>query len=85
MSQNSQKKSFSSKCIDFVLPFAIGGFSGMIATSVIQPVDMVKVRIQIKSEELAKTKVAGSKSSISTLDVIKDIYKAGGAKTFYKG
>lgn len=85
MSQNSPKKSFSSKFLDFTLPFAIGGFSGMIATSVIQPVDMVKVRIQIKSEELAKTKVAGIKTSVSTLDIIKDIYGAGGVKTFYKG
>lgn len=85
MSQNSAKKGFPTKFLDSTLPFAIGGFSGMIATSVIQPIDMVKVRIQIKSEDLAKTKVAGTRTSISTLDVIKDIYKAGGVKNFYKG
>ena len=28
-------------------PFINGGLSGMIATSIIQPIDMIKVRIQI--------------------------------------
>ncbi|KAM4062837.1 mitochondrial carrier protein [Hirsutella rhossiliensis] len=32
------------------LPFINGGISGMVATSVIQPVDMVKVRIQLAGE-----------------------------------
>ena len=40
--------------IDTIQPFVIGGLSGCMATSVIQPMDMIKVRIQIKSEELAK-------------------------------
>jgi hypothetical protein len=30
---------------DMIKNFAIGGLSGMTATSVIQPIDMVKVRI----------------------------------------
>ena len=30
--------------------FAIGGFSGIIATSVIQPIDYIKVQIQVRSE-----------------------------------
>ena len=30
--------------------FAIGGLSGMIATTAIQPVDMLKTRIQLASE-----------------------------------
>ncbi len=85
MSENQGKKKFSSKFLDWTLPFALGGFSGMIATSVIQPIDMIKVRIQIKSEELAKQKIAGQKTSISTLAVIKEIYGSGGIKTFYKG
>jgi hypothetical protein len=29
--------------------FGIGGFSGMIATCFVQPIDMVKVRIQVLS------------------------------------
>jgi len=32
------------------LPFVNGGISGMVATSVIQPVDMIKVRIQLAGE-----------------------------------
>ena len=39
---------------DAIQPFVIGGLSGCVATSIIQPMDMIKVRIQIKSEELAK-------------------------------
>jgi solute carrier family 25 oxoglutarate transporter 11 len=36
--------------MDLIKNFAIGGMSGMIATSCIQPIDMVKVRIQLGSE-----------------------------------
>jgi hypothetical protein len=32
-----------------LIPFAIGGVSGAIATSVIQPLDTLKVQIQIVS------------------------------------
>src|SRR5438046_1532586 len=32
------------------LPFINGGLSGMVATTVIQPVDMVKVRLQLAGE-----------------------------------
>ncbi|KAM3559428.1 hypothetical protein ARSEF4850_004133 [Beauveria asiatica] len=35
------------------LPFINGGISGMVATTVIQPVDMVKVRIQLAGEGTA--------------------------------
>ena len=31
--------------------FAVGGVSGMVATCFVQPIDMVKVRIQILSGE----------------------------------
>ena len=52
--------------------------SGMIATSCIQPIDMVKVRIQLKSEARA--------DSLSPFTIAKDIYKdEGGLKGFYKG
>ncbi len=44
--QTSNKKAF----LDTIQPFWIGGLSGMIATSVIQPLDMIKVVIQVKSE-----------------------------------
>lgn len=38
-------------------PFLIGSVSGMMATSVIQPVDTVKVVIQSRKEAAGKTKV----------------------------
>jgi len=34
---------------DWILPFCIGGFSGAVATCVIQPLDTLKVQIQIVS------------------------------------
>jgi len=58
--------------------FAIGGMSGMFATSCIQPIDMVKVRIQLKSESRA--------GNLSPFGIAKDIYRnEGGVKAFYKG
>jgi len=35
---------------NYLEPFVFGGLSGMIATCVIQPIDMVKVRIQLQGE-----------------------------------
>ncbi len=50
----------------------------MTATSVIQPIDMVKVRIQLKSEAKA--------SSLSPFTIAREIYaNEGGYKGFYKG
>lgn len=80
-------RSGTSKFLDAVLPFALGGASGMTATCFIQPVDMVKVRIQIKSEEMSKLKHEGKGvgGSVSPFVVIKEIMASGGVKTFYKG
>jgi len=60
------------------LNFLIGGLSGMCATSVIQPVDMVKVRIQVKSEHGEK--------NLSPFTTAKEIIKnEGGVKALYRG
>lgn len=40
--------------LDIVQPFIIGGLSGCIATTIIQPIDMIKVQIQIRSEQGTK-------------------------------
>lgn len=48
----------------------------MTATTCIQPMDMIKVRIQLRSE---------SGGSTSPISVASEIYKAGGVKEFYKG
>lgn len=37
------------KILDVIQPFVIGGLSGMFATCIIQPIDMIKVSIQLKS------------------------------------
>lgn len=57
--------------------FAIGGISGMLATCVVQPIDIVKVRIQVRGE-------AGNKN-VSPFDVAREIRAEGGMRTFYKG
>jgi solute carrier family 25 oxoglutarate transporter 11 len=50
MTSNPPEKSSLQKVFDFIQPFWIGGLSGMFATCFIQPVDMIKIVIQLKSE-----------------------------------
>jgi len=58
--------------------FLIGGVSGMFATTIIQPIDFVKVQIQVRSE-------MGSKD-LNPFKISKSIYKESGKfSTFYKG
>lgn len=55
---------------------------------VIQPLDMIKVRIQIKSEAVSKAKAAGqsiANDSVSPFTIIKEIKQSGGFSAFYKG
>jgi solute carrier family 25 oxoglutarate transporter 11 len=67
----------SGSATDMLKNFAIGGMSGMMATSCIQPIDMVKVRIQLKSE-------AGG--NLSPFKIASEIYaNEGGVKGFYRG
>ncbi|EPS58152.1 hypothetical protein M569_16664 [Genlisea aurea] len=54
-----------------VKPFVNGGASGMLATCVVQPIDMVKVRIQLGQG--------------SATDVTKNMLKNEGIAAFYKG
>ncbi|KAI9890979.1 MAG: putative mitochondrial 2-oxoglutarate/malate carrier protein [Vezdaea aestivalis] len=61
------------------LPFVNGGLAGMTATTVIQPVDMVKVRLQLAGEG-AKT---GPKSS--AISITRDIIAAGKLMDLYTG
>jgi solute carrier family 25 oxoglutarate transporter 11 len=56
----------------------IGGISGMIATSIIQPIDCVKVQIQLRSE--------GGAKNLSPFTIAKEIYaKNNSVKPFYAG
>jgi solute carrier family 25 oxoglutarate transporter 11 len=57
--------------------FLIGGASGMIATCVIQPIDYIKVQIQVRSE-------MGNKN-LNPLAIAKEIGAKEGYGTLYKG
>lgn len=61
------------------LPFINGGISGMAATTVIQPVDMVKVRIQLAGEGVS----GGPKPT--PLSVTREILASGKALDLYTG
>ncbi|KAM7195210.1 putative mitochondrial 2-oxoglutarate/malate carrier protein [Naviculisporaceae sp. PSN 640] len=61
------------------LPFINGGLSGMVATTVIQPVDMIKVRIQLAGEG----KAGGPKPT--PLSVTREILASGKALDLYTG
>ncbi|KAK3316324.1 mitochondrial carrier domain-containing protein [Apodospora peruviana] len=61
------------------LPFINGGLSGMVATTVIQPVDMIKVRIQLAGEG----KTGGPKPT--PLTVTREILASGKALDLYTG
>ena len=61
------------------LPFVNGGLAGMTATSVIQPVDMIKVRLQLAGEGV-KT---GPKPT--PVSIFKDIVAKGKIMDLYTG
>lgn len=61
------------------LPFINGGIAGMVATTVIQPIDMIKVRLQLAGEG-ART---GPKPT--PLSVTKEILAQGKALDLYTG
>jgi solute carrier family 25 oxoglutarate transporter 11 len=65
--------------VQMLLPFTNGGLAGMTATTVIQPVDMVKVRLQLAGEG-AKT---GPRPS--ALSVTRDIIASGKVMDLYTG
>lgn len=58
------------------LNFLTGGLSGMCATTIIQPIDMIKVRIQLRGE---------SGGSTNPIQVAKEIHLEKGFKGFYRG
>ncbi|KAI0477360.1 mitochondrial carrier domain-containing protein [Xylariaceae sp. FL0804] len=61
------------------LPFINGGLSGMVATAVIQPVDMIKVRLQLAGEGVA----TGPKPT--PLSVTREILAQGRVRDLYTG
>eukprot|EP01017_Pseudomicrothorax_dubius_P039815 TRINITY_DN6157_c0_g1_i3.p1 TRINITY_DN6157_c0_g1~~TRINITY_DN6157_c0_g1_i3.p1 ORF type:complete len:265 (+),score=81.78 TRINITY_DN6157_c0_g1_i3:137-931(+) len=71
-----------SSIIDVIQPFAIGGLSGMLATAVIQPIDTVKVRIQLINES---KHLSATPESTNPFDVARSIRAKEGIPAFYKG
>lgn len=65
--------------LDAIIPFVIGGLSGCAASSVIQPIDTIKVRIQISGEAL------GAKASSNPIEVGRQIIAESGVKGLYRG
>ena len=64
------------------LPFLNGGLAGMTATAVIQPVDMIKVRLQLAGEGLASKAGAARPTALS---VTREILASGRALDLYTG
>lgn len=62
-----------------LLPFVNGGLSGMIATTCIQPIDMIKVRLQLAGEGVR----TGPKPS--PLSITRDIIAQGKVMDLYTG
>ncbi|KAI9333993.1 putative mitochondrial dicarboxylate carrier protein [Obelidium mucronatum] len=59
-------------------PFVFGGLSGMTATTIIQPIDMIKVRIQLAGE--------GAKGKgVSPFAIASSLVKTHGISAFYTG
>jgi solute carrier family 25 oxoglutarate transporter 11 len=73
----SQNKTTQPKPTSMAMNFALGGASGVTATLFIQPIDMIKVRIQILSE-------LGQKN-LGFVNVGKNIIKENGYGYLYKG
>jgi len=61
------------------LPFINGGLAGMVATTVIQPIDMIKVRLQLAGEGVR----TGPKPT--PLSVTRDVIAAGKVMDLYTG
>jgi len=74
MSANQHKKQSTSGTI---LNFALGGISGSTATLAIQPIDMIKVRIQLLSEQGMK--------NLNPINIAKDIIAKDGFISLYRG
>ncbi len=64
-----------------VKPYFLGALSGIVATCCIQPLDIVKSRLQIQSEQAG----LGKKVSTNPFVIAKNIMAKEGFSTFYTG
>lgn len=70
-------KPYDKSYFQIAKPFMVGGLSGMFATFCIQPIDMIKVRIQLNAETKSATK--------NPFVIAKNIIKQEGFFSLYKG
>ena len=75
MTSQPAEKSGMTKFLDAIQPFWIGGLSGMMATCVVQPIDMIKVLIQLKSEQGQKATFGSAISDVMSKDGIRGFYR----------
>lgn len=71
--------SFHTPFMKSIMPFVNGGLSGMVATTIIQPVDMIKVRLQSSGEGMA----TGPKPT--AVSVTRDLLAQGKISSLYTG
>lgn len=85
MGKKYSDKSSKWKAIHYLVvarKFTNGTLSSLLATTIIQPIDTIKVQIQVNSEQLS----LGNKSaSINPKDVFKQITKENGLGGLYAG
>lgn len=78
MSDTSKVQGASSS--DIVSKFVFGGVAGMSATCVVQPLDLIKNRMQVLGAD-----PANKGKNITTISVIKNVLKREGFLSFYNG
>jgi solute carrier family 25 oxoglutarate transporter 11 len=76
--KNIETSSTLRNILSIIQPFAFGGLSGMIGTCVIQPIDTIKVRIQIMGE-------SGQVASTNPFKIGYYIFEKEGVSALYKG
>ncbi|KAH8408429.1 hypothetical protein KR215_005434, partial [Drosophila sulfurigaster] len=67
------------KTIPNFMKYVIGGTAGMLGTCIVQPLDLVKTRMQISAGK------AGAKEYSSSIDCIAKVFKNEGILAFYNG
>lgn len=66
---------------ELACPFVFGGISGCTATTCVQPMDTLKVRIQVSAEQRGQ----GNTAKFSPFSLAKDIFVNEGPAGFYRG
>ncbi|KAI8609755.1 hypothetical protein BC830DRAFT_1233121, partial [Chytriomyces sp. MP71] len=83
MSSQTPSPTASRSVWSMVQPFVLGGASGMIATAIVQPVDMVKVRIQLAGEGVAHGAARGGAAAVSPMAIAAALVRSHGVASLY--